>query len=182
MKPEAAQKFNADQIQRGIDQFESTPSIHSVPELSIVEKSICELEIDDGEMLAMKQKFSAEKQALQGQLGELNAKCAIRLPQKEYQRIQTARSQIVKQLAEKETEIAALNRKRTELQTVMQVRKRQAGKFVPSDVKLLVEIRDRWHGFSMDSTNHQKAREVAYKISQELREFLKPRFQPNPDA
>lgn len=156
--------------------------IRSKDGLSIVEKAICELEIDDGELLSMKQRLSAEKQALQGSLAELNAKCATRLPNKEYQRIQSARGQIVKQLADKETEIGALNRQRAELNTVMQVRKRQAGKFVPSDVKALVEIRDRWHSFSMDSDNHQKAREVAWKISQELREFLKPHFHPNPDA
>lgn len=161
---------------------DATAPIRSKDGLSIVEKAICELEIDDGELLTMKQKLSAEKQALQGQLGELNAKCATRLPNKEYQRIQSARGQIVNQLAEKEIEICELNRQRAELQTVMQVRKRQAGKFVPSDVKLLTEIRDKWHAFSMDSDNHQKAREVAWKISQELREFLKPHFAPNADA
>lgn len=182
MKPEAAQQFNDEQVQTAIAHFESEPPPRSGEELSIIEKSICELEIDDGELLTMKQRLSAEKQALQGQLGELNAKCATRMPQREYQRIQSARGQIVKQLAEKETEIGALNRQRAELQTVMQVRKRQAGKFVPSDVRLLVKIRDKWHAYSMDSNHHQKAREVAWKISQELREFLKPHFHPNGDS
>jgi len=150
--------------------------------LSIVNKSIEELEVDDGELRIIRQRLSAEKQALQGQLGELNARCATRLPNKEYQKIQNARGQIVKQLAEKESELGALNSQRHEILTVLEVRKRQAGKFVPSDVKLLVEIRDRWHAFSMDSDNHQKAREVAWKVSQELLEFLKPHFHPNADA
>lgn len=144
--------------------------------LSILKKSICELEVDDGEMLAIRRKLSAEKQALQGMLGELNAKCATRLPQKEYQKIQSQRGQIVKQLAEKENEIGELNAKRAELQTVLEVRKRQAGRFQPSDVKRLVEIRDRWHAFSMDKLNPRSARETAWKMSQELREFLKPYF------
>lgn len=156
--------------------------IRSKDGLSIVNKSIEELEVDDGELRTMRQRLSAEKQALQGQLGELNARCATRLPTKEYQKIQSARGQIVKQLAEKESELGAINSQRAEVLTVLEVRKRQAGKFVPSDVKKLVEIRDRWHAFSMDSDNHQKAREVAWKISQELRELLKPHFHPNADA
>lgn len=157
-------------------------TVQSSDGLSIVAKSISELEIDDGELLIMKQRLTAEKQALQGQIGELNAKCATRIPNNEYQRIQSQRGQIVKQIADKETEIGELNRQRTELQTVLQVRKRQAGQFAPSDTKVLVAMRDRWHAFSMDSDNHQKAREVAWKVSQELRELLKTRFHPNPDA
>lgn len=161
--------------------LEPAPSpIRSKDGLSIVGKAICELEIDDCELLMMKQNLSAEKQALQGQVGELNAKCATRIPNNEYQRIQSQRGQVVKQIADKETEIGEINRRRAELNTVLQVRKRQAGKFVPSDVKQLVKIRDRWHAFSMDSDNHQKAREVAWKISQEIREFLKPHFHQIP--
>jgi len=163
-------------------QTPGTPPIGSERLLSIVEKTICELEIDDGELLVMKRKLTAEKQALQGDLGTLNAKCATRLPQKEYQKIQNQRGDIVKMLANKEAEIGELNAKRAELQTVMQVRKRQAGKFVPSDVRLLVAIRDKWHDFSMDKNNPKSARETAWKISQELREFLKPHFNQAQEA
>lgn len=145
--------------------------------MSMADKSICELEVDDGELRAMKQRLSAEKHALQGQLAELNSKCATRLPTRDFQRIQSQRGDVVKQLADKEIEIGALNTQRHEVLTVLEVRKRQAGHFAPTDVKKIVEIRDRWHDFSMDSENHQKAREVAWKFSQELREFLKPHFQ-----
>jgi chromosome segregation ATPase len=151
-------------------------------EVRTVDKSIEELEVDMGELSALKDKLSIEKQALQGQLAELNAKCAVRLPQQEFQRIQSARGQVVKQLAAKEGEIGEVNQRRAEIQTVLQVRKRQAHLFVPSDVRKLVEIRDKWHAFSMDSKNHQKAREVAWKVSQELREFLKPHFAPTEDS
>lgn len=165
-----------------MNEAESGAAVRSTDGLSIVNKSIEQLEVDDGELRLIRQRLSAEKQALQGALGELNARCATRLPNKEYQKIQSARGQIVKQLAEKESELGEINSQRAELLTVLEVRKRQAGKFVPSDVKKLVEIRDRWHAFSMDSDNHQKAREAAWKISQELREFLKPHFAGNADA
>ncbi len=151
--------------------------MNDVKELSVVEKSLVELEIDDAELRDQKHKVSQEKQALQGTLAELNAKCAVRLPGNEFLRIQRHRGQLVRQLADKEGELGAINRQRSELQTVMQVRRRQAGEFLPKDVRLLVAIRDRWHGFSMDSKNHQKARETAWKFSQELRDFLKPHFQ-----
>jgi hypothetical protein len=144
--------------------------------MSLTEKSIPELEIDDAELRIMKQRLSAEKQALQGQLGELNSKCATRIPTKDFQKIQSARGQLVKQLAAKESEIGALNAERHEVLTVLEFRKHAANKFPPSDVKKLVEMRDRWHSFSMDSKNHQRAREIAWKTSQELRDFLKPYF------
>ena len=143
---------------------------------AIIEKSIEELELDNGELLILKQRLLAEKQALQGQLSELNAKCSMRLPSSEYHKIQSARGQVVKQLTGKESEIGALNAQRAELQAVMDVRKRQAKKFAPSDVRQLVEIRDRWHAFSMNPDNNKNARDVAWKISQELRAFLKPHF------
>jgi hypothetical protein len=40
-----------------------------------------------------------------------------------------------------------------------------------------VNIRDRWHEFSMEKSNTQSAREAAFKFSQELREILKRHFQ-----
>ncbi len=156
--------------------------IRSKDGLSIVNKSIAELEIDDGELRVMKQRLSAEKHALQGELAQINSQCVSRLPQKEYQRLQSRRGQIVKQLQEKEVEIGDLNSSRHEILTVLEVRKRQAQLFVPSDVRKLVEIRDRWHGFSMDKNNPKSARETAWKISQELREFLKPHFNQGQDA
>jgi len=141
-------------------------------ETSIVDKSVCELEIDLGEYRMMKDRLSAEKAGLQCQLADLKARCSIRLPQEKYHKIQVERAGVLKLLAEKEAEISELNQKAAELNTVKEVRKRQAGEILPSDMRRLVEIRDKWHGFSMDSDNHQKGREAAWKFSQELREVL----------
>lgn len=148
-------------------------------EKSLTEKTIEELEIDCAECATLRQRLSAEKQALQGQLAEINAACIQRLPNKEFQRIRSKRFPIVRQLADKEVEIAEANRIQAEIHAVKEVRKRQAGRIVPSDIRSLVGMRDRWHEFSMDPKNHQKSREVAWKVSQELREFLKPHFKPD---
>lgn len=139
---------------------------------------LCELELADGEFRMMRQRLTAEKTALQSQLVEINARGKVHLPQHEYQKLQRARADVIKLLMEKESEIGAINDRRVELNTIKEVRKRQAGELAPERVRKLVEMRDRWHGFSMDPINHQKAREVAWKFSQELRDFLKPVFQP----
>jgi hypothetical protein len=117
---------------------------------NLVDLSIEELEVVNGELLSHKQRLSAEKQALQGQLGVLKAKCTIRLSPLEYHKVQTERGQVVNQLSEKEVEIGNLNIQLREVMTVLEVRKRQSGKIPPKEVKELVGIRDRWHDFSMD--------------------------------
>jgi hypothetical protein len=137
-------------------------------------KSVPELEIDDGEYRIARHRLSAEKQALQGQLSEINAKCSMRLKFSEYHKLQKARSELVKQLAEKEIEIGELNSRRAELSTVIEVRKHQ--EMGRHDIRQLVHIRDTWHAFSMDKANHQKAREAAWKFSQELGDVLKRFF------
>ena len=143
----------------------------------LCEQTIEELEIADGEVLIQRTRLINEKAALSSRLAELKAACTIRLQSKDYHRLQKERAQVIKQLTEKEAELSLLKEQRVEINTVLQVRKRQAGLFVPKDMRKLVEIRDRWHDYSMDSKNHQKAREVAWKISQELREVLKAQFQ-----
>lgn len=140
----------------------------------LTELSLQELMIEDGELQILKQRLGMEKQGLQSQLVDLNSRCATRLPQKEYQRLQSQRGQIVKQLNEKEQEIGEVNARRAELNTIISVRKKEGMR--PSDIKQLVCLRDKWHGFSMDGGNHQKAREAAWKFSQELREILKHYF------
>jgi uncharacterized protein YdaU (DUF1376 family) len=156
--------------------------IRSTDGLSIVKKTINELEIDAAEYCMMRKRLTAEKAALQSQLAEIKAACTTRLPQQKYHSLQKQRAQLVRQLMEKEQEIATLNETRVELNAVTQVRKRQAGMFSVGETRELVEIRDKWHGFSMDAANHQKAREVAWKISQELREVLKRHFDASADA
>lgn len=146
------------------------------PTKPLTEQSIEELDISVGEVRTLRQRVSAEKQALQGMIGQINARCAVRLPQKEYQQLQRERATVVGQIAEKESELGALNAQMSEIQTVLEVRKRQAKQIQPREVSALVELRDRWHDYSMDAKNHQKAREVAWKVSQELRALLKPIF------
>jgi chromosome segregation ATPase len=142
----------------------------------LVKKSIIELQIDDGELMALRRKLTAEKQAIQGQLGEINTKLKTTLPNDIFHKLNNRRGQLVKMLSEKESEVGELNAKRAELQTVLEVRKREAGHFQPHDVAKLVAIRDKWHDFSMDKKNPKSARETAWKISQEIRELLKPTF------
>lgn len=141
---------------------------------SLVEKSLPELTIDDGEFLIMRERLIQEKNALQGQLAEINAQCSHHLPQREYHKLQSWRGQIVRQLLDKDSEISELNARRAELNTVINVRKQES--FSPHQVRQLVEMRDRWHGFSMDAKRHQKERETWWHCSQELRELLKHYF------
>lgn len=144
---------------------------------AIISKTVAELEIDDGELRMAKQKLSQEKHSLQGMIAEINSKCTTRLSQNDYHKIQKLRASIVNQLQQKEGEIADINSRRHELLTVLEVRKQQSNKFQPDDIRLLVSIRDKWHDFSMESKNPKAARDVAWKISQEIRAFLLPYFQ-----
>lgn len=151
-------------------------------EKPLIEKSIEELEVDDGELRVQKQRLGAEKQALQAEAAALNAKCSTRLANADYHRVQRQRSDVVKQITAIEADISGVNARRYEVLTVLEVRKRQAGQFAPTDVKRLTEMRDQWHAASMDPSNHQKVRETYWKCSQELREFLKPYFASGAEA
>jgi hypothetical protein len=142
--------------------------------VSLVSQSIPELQVDAGELQIVRHRLVAEKRALEAQLAEVNAKCERRLPQQEYQKLRQQRAQIIRQMTEKEAEIADLNSRRAEVNTVLNVRTQKA--FTVPEIRQLVEIRDRWHGFSMDAGNHQKAREAAWQFSQELRALLKTHF------
>lgn len=137
-------------------------------------KSLQDLKIDDAEFAVLKGRLSAEKKSLEGQLAELNAQASVKLLSPDYHRNRSIRGTIVKQLMEKECEIAEVNSRRREVNTVIDVRKHQ--QLSPSGIRHLVEIRDRWHDFSMNPDNHKKARDTAWKISQELRTVLKSFF------
>lgn len=139
------------------------------------QKTIPELEIDAAELDVLRAQLCMEKQGLQGQLAEINAtlKSAV-LPTKEYHRLMSIRGGVVKQLTELDQRIAAVKVRRMEVLVVRDVRKHEV--VGVGDIKRLVELRDRWHDFSMDKANPQRAREVAWKFSQELREILKRYF------
>lgn len=146
------------------------------PMSNTAEKSLEELQIDDGELLMQKHKLSQEKQAIQGELAGINARTKHKLPNKEFFKLKALRSNLAVQLSEKEREIGAINHARAELNTIINVRKRQAGMFPPYQVRQLVEMRDKYHEMSMDPKKHKEARNTAWNISQELRAFLKPFF------
>jgi capsule polysaccharide export protein KpsE/RkpR len=137
-------------------------------------KSLAELEIDDAELQVTRHRFASELQSLIGQLVEINAKLKITLPVNEFRKLNSQRGQVVKQITEKNQEVAIVKAEAAAVRAAMEVQKRKALNL--HDVRELVEIRDRWHEFSMDKGNHQKAREAAFKFSQELKIILKRYF------
>lgn len=147
---------------------------------TLTQKSIEELEIDDGELRALRQRLVMEKTALQSQLNEINTQCRVRLPTAKFQQLQSRRGQIARQLMDKEREISDVNARRHELLTVKEVRKEQSSHLKVADIKKLIAIRDEWHDFSMDNKNDPVKRRMAWHFSQQLKEFLKPYFAPEP--
>lgn len=144
----------------------------------LVEQTLPELLLGEGEYRAVRQRLVQEKLAIQQHLSEVNGKLSVKLPHAEFQKLNNQRRVLIQSLLDKEKEISAFNAERAEIETVMEVRKRQ--QFGITQIKALVTIRDNWHEFSMDPANHQKAREVAFKVSQELRALLKPYFDSLP--
>jgi hypothetical protein len=136
--------------------------------------SIPDLEIDNGQLHILKQKLVQEKQAIQAQLAEINARCSVILPTKQFHKIRSQRGQIVKMLTDKEAEISAVKARLTQVSTVLHVKKHE--EFGANEISKLVELRDKTHAFSMDPENHQKARETAWKFSQDLRTILRTYF------
>lgn len=144
----------------------------------LIEKTVAELLLDQNELAAIRHRYAQEKMALQGQLIGVNAalKTKDKLREKaEFHRLNRHRTNILNSLSAKENEITLINQRRAEVQAVIDVRKQQ--QFGIKQIKELIAVRDRWHEFSMEKANHQKAREVAFKVSQELRDLLKPYFE-----
>lgn len=140
----------------------------------LAEQSLPELMLGEGEYRAMRQRLVQEKLAIQQQLTEVNRKLTLKWPFAELQKLKHQRQSIIASLQAKEMEISEFNQERAEIETVMEIRKRQ--QFGIQQITALVALRDSWHEYSMDTANHQKAREVAFKVSQELRALLKPYF------
>lgn len=153
------------------------PMPDSIEEQPLTAKTIEELEIEDGELLLLKEKLTTEKRCLQAEIVGINNKCTRTLPREEFNRLTRLKGDIVRQLITKDNEIAEVNTRRIALNTFKQVRKQQAGWFPSPAIRQLVEMRDRLHAISMDKKRHQKAREIAWEISQELKELLKPHFE-----
>ena len=134
------------------------------------------LVMDRAELKQVRQSYVSEKLAIVEKLGAINARCKGRLPNAEFHRLQSQRGQLVKDMARVEAKLAEINAGSAAINATIDVRTQPA--LNHSDIKKLVEIRDRWHDYSMNKLNHQKAREVAWKLSQELKDFLRPYFTP----
>ena len=142
----------------------------------IMNKTAAELEVDIAELRTVRTRDAAEMKAIQAQLAALNAQLKTTQPQARYHKLMNQRAQLVRALHEFELSVQGLNQQITELNTVREHRWKQENHLTLEDVKLLIGIRDRWHEFSMDDTQHAKARQAAFKFSQELRTVLKKHF------
>lgn len=142
----------------------------------LTKKTVAELEIDRGELLIARQRIVAELGALESQLAEFAARCATKLPAPQYHKIQQQRAEVVRLKNEKVAELGSLKSAVQEIQTVIEVRKAQAGGLTSGEVKQLVAIRDEMHEFSMDASNAKSARDAAWKFCQQLRTVLKIHF------
>lgn len=135
-------------------------------------KTLPELLIDQGEFLLEKRRLVAEKMALTIELQELNIRLQRTMPLPEYTKVKSLRSRIVLQIQHKDSELNKTKERQNELAAIIGVRKLQ-NKEGEQNWGLLRQIRDKWHSFSMDDKNHQKAREVAWKVSQEITVLIK---------
>lgn len=142
----------------------------------IMHKTSAELEVDIAELHNVRTRDTAEMKAIQAQLAELNAQLKTTQPQARYHKLMNQRAQMIRALHELELSVQGLNQKLKELNTVRAYRWKQENHLTVEDVKLLIGIRDRWHEFSMDDTQHAKARQAAFKFSQELRAVLRKHF------
>ena len=148
----------------------------------MLNKSLEELRIEKGQMDINRQRVANEKKSVAAQLTELNAEIGGKKhPHDVFHRLQKRRSELVRMLNEKESELAEVNSQISGLNTFIDVRTQQS-KESKLNVRKLIEMRDRWHEHSMNPTRDQKTREVFWKCSQEIREFLKPYFASSGDS
>jgi hypothetical protein len=77
-------------------------------ENELLGKSIPELEIEDGELQIERARLCQEKQALVGQVVEINARLKNRLATSDYRRLVALRAELVKRITEKDQELADL--------------------------------------------------------------------------
>lgn len=142
----------------------------------MLDKSQAELEIDRGELTIAVKRACMEKTALQGQLSEINAALKVTLPMAEYQKLNSKRGNVIRQISDKEAEVFELKAKAVEIHAAIEITKQQ--RMSHWNVRQIVIIRDKWHAFSMDSAQHYKAREAAWAFSQELKGALAEHFKP----
>jgi hypothetical protein len=143
----------------------------------LMEKSVAELEIDQGELLVIRHALSQEKHAIQAQLVEINAACSTRIPPNEFSKLQNQRRDLVKALAQKESEILSNKSKIRELLTVVTFKKRHS-----FDPKVIIAIRNDWQSYSLCNKIDPVKRRLAWQFAQQLTEALRPYFAARPGS
>lgn len=137
-------------------------------------RSTPDLIVDHGEIQLARQGLIHEMKALEGELAVINARCEVTLPRQEYHKAQRERARLVGMITEKARELSVVKSQAQVVHAKILLQKTQCES--PSIIRQITEIRDRWHEFSMDPANPQKARETAWKFTQELRVVLKAYF------
>lgn len=132
------------------------------------------LELDRVDFAGQRLRLVQEKNSLQASLAEINAKCRITLPLKEFQSLQSKRKDIILQINERENGIQEINQRLREIAATESIN--HEASFSRNAIKELRQMRDKYHEFSMDDKNSQAARRIFWAVSQELRDILKPYF------
>lgn len=146
----------------------------------LVDMTVAELGIYDGELRVMRDRLIQEKTAIQAQLADLNLAMKETLPKPVLHSKNQQRRDLVALLMTNEQAVSGINARRAELQTVLEFKK--ASSFGHRQIRELIGIRDRWHEVSMDANTAPAVRRAAFKFSQELRVVLKPYFDTRNEA
>lgn len=139
------------------------------------EETITEVLCDQVDYKAQKQLLVAQKQSLSARLSEINTACKVRIPTKQYHKLQSERGQLASSVARIEAEISQVNQRLAETNVVLGS-KNEYKKIAVEMVRQLVATRDKYHEISMDATQPSSARRIAFAASQEIRAALKPYF------
>lgn len=132
-----------------------------------------EIKMDVADLKSAKNRLVQEKMALQSETAEINAKCRVTLPMREFQKLQSHRGQLVGQINNIEIEISKLNSQITEANTVVSV-KTGTKDIQRNTINGFVELRDSYHEKSMNPDHSPELRRTFWKFSQEIRGILNP--------
>ncbi len=134
-----------------------------------------QVKMDKADLEIARQRFVQEKTALQSELAEINSSCRVTLPMKEFQKIQSRRGQIVRQVNDIEAEISNLNIQLKQVNTVVSI-KTQKNELRINMVREIVKLRDEYHAKSMDDGHSPELRRTFWKFSQEIKYILTLNF------
>lgn len=139
-----------------------------------------EAKLDQVDFLAEKRRLVAEKFALQSQLVECNAELKITHPIAKYNAFCRQRVELIKMINERERDLSIVNQRLSESSAVINkgAHSKNLSKHI---IRQFVQIRDKWHNYSMEDANNPMARRTAWAVSQEIREVLKAYFDDGKD-